>query len=80
MPTYDYKCTQCGLIFEKLQNISDDPVTKCPECNGNVKRLLSGGAGVLVRNSSFFKADVGRDTCCSRGESCDNPKRCCESQ
>ena len=25
MPTYEYECRQCGLHFERFQNISDQP-------------------------------------------------------
>ncbi|MBC8182513.1 zinc ribbon domain-containing protein [candidate division KSB1 bacterium] len=77
MPTYEYKCTQCKLKFERFQNMSDKPVSECPQCNGKVERLLSGGTGFLVKNS---QPNYGRDTCCSMGEGCDNPKRCCERQ
>jgi len=77
MPTYEYKCTQCKFEFERFQNMSDKPVSECPHCDGKVERLLSGGAGIIVNNSQHSFA---KDTCCSMGAGCDNPKRCCERQ
>jgi putative FmdB family regulatory protein len=77
MPTYEYKCNICEFKFEKFQNMSDEPVSDCPQCNGKVERLLSGGAGILVKNSQPHNQ---KESCCSLGERCDNPKRCCEMQ
>ncbi len=78
MPTYEYQCTQCGYKFDKFQNITETAVSECPMCGGFVERLISGGAGVLFKGSGFYVNDYKKDTCCSRGQSCDNPKRCCE--
>lgn len=30
MPTYQYRCTDCGQSFERHQSFSDDPITVCP--------------------------------------------------
>lgn len=30
MPTYEYRCTDCGQTFERYQSFSDDPITVCP--------------------------------------------------
>jgi putative FmdB family regulatory protein len=59
MPTYEYECGTCGLIFEEYQRITEPPITKCkkPECNGEVKRLFSPGAGFLFKGSGFYSTD-----------------------
>lgn len=58
MPTYEYKCTKCGFYFEKLQSIKDTPLKKCPECGKNsLKKLISGGAGLIFRGSGFYLTD-----------------------
>lgn len=42
MPIYEYRCPDCGHEFDKLQKISDDPVTECPACGKDqVKKLIS---------------------------------------
>ncbi len=41
MPLYEYKCSNCGAVFEILQKINDPPLKKCIRCRGTVKKLLS---------------------------------------
>ena len=38
MPTYDYKCAQCGHDFEIFQSMSAEHIKKCPKCGGDAKR------------------------------------------
>lgn len=57
MPNYDYKCEQCGYVFEVFQGISADPLTECPECGGTVKRMIGGGAGIHFKGSGFYQTD-----------------------
>ena len=51
MPTYEYVCEECGHRFEKFQSMTDEPVETCPECGGRVRRLLSGGGGIIFKGS-----------------------------
>ena len=60
MPTYDYKCTQCGHDFEMFQSMSEDHIKKCPECEGIVRRLVSGGSGLIFKGSGFYLTDYGK--------------------
>jgi putative FmdB family regulatory protein len=59
MPTYEYECEKCGLIFEEFQRISEPPLTVCRKdgCGGNVRRLISPGAGFLFKGSGFYSTD-----------------------
>lgn len=57
MPTYDYKCEKCDHLFEMVQKMSDDPLKKCPECKGKVKRLIGAGAGLIFKGSGFYTTD-----------------------
>ena len=41
MPLYEYKCSECGFIFEVLQKVNEHPQTKCPNCGGSVKKVIS---------------------------------------
>jgi putative FmdB family regulatory protein len=47
MPIYEYQCTKCGHEFEVMQKFSDKPVSKCPECTGEVKKVISNTSFVL---------------------------------
>ena len=57
MPTYDYKCTECGYSFEYFQPMSDEPLKTCPKCGGKVRRLIGGGTGVIFKGSGFYVTD-----------------------
>ncbi|GMO30236.1 MAG: hypothetical protein LBG79_03880 [Spirochaetaceae bacterium] len=59
MPTYEYQCQNCGNQFEAFQSMKDEPLTSCPECGGGVKRVVSGGAGVIFKGSGFYTTDKG---------------------
>ncbi len=41
MPLYEFKCKDCGLIFEELVFYSDIKEVLCPKCSGNAERVLS---------------------------------------
>ena len=58
MPTYEYECRECGNRFEVFQNMSDEPLDKCEECGGAVKRLIFGGTGVIFKGSGFYVTDT----------------------
>ena len=57
MPTYDYVCDECGYHFDKFQSITAEPLTKCPKCQGKVRRLISAGNGFLFKGSGFYITD-----------------------
>jgi len=61
MPTYEYECDACGHEFEELQTMSERPIRKCPKCKKlRVRRLISGGAGVIFKGSGFYETDYKR--------------------
>ena len=70
MPTYDYECDGCGKSFELFQQMSDDPIKKCPECGGKVHRLIGSGAGVLLKGSSAQPDMPPRCQGCPQGGAC----------
>ena len=57
MPTYDYVCTECTYRFDKLQQMSDDKLEICPECNGALKRLIGSGSAVIYKTGGFYSTD-----------------------
>ncbi len=52
MPTYEYKCTECGHEFEVFQSMSDEPVKTCEKCGGKVRKLF-GSAGIIFKGPGF---------------------------
>ncbi|MFA7228052.1 MAG: FmdB family zinc ribbon protein [Melioribacteraceae bacterium] len=57
MPTYDYKCLDCGYTFEHFQRISEEPLSVCPKCNGHIKRLIGAGSTPIFKGSGFYQTD-----------------------
>jgi putative FmdB family regulatory protein len=62
MPTYEYKCRDCGEKFDEFQKITDPPLTRCPACGGAVDRIISGGSGVVFKGSGFYITDYRSDS------------------
>lgn len=58
MPTYEYKCDACGVVFEKFQSITAAPIKKCEKCGkSQVRRLIGTGAGLIFKGSGFYITD-----------------------
>lgn len=56
MPLYEYQCTECGVRFERHQSFKDAPVSTCPECGGDVHRLI-GPVGIVFKGKGFYSTD-----------------------
>ena len=56
MPLYEYRCTQCGHQFEKIQSFSAPEVKDCPVCQAPVERLLSAPA-IQFKGSGWYVND-----------------------
>jgi len=57
MPTYEYECQNCKIHFDEFQRMSDPPIRKCPKCGGRVRRIISGGAGLIFKGTGFYITD-----------------------
>jgi len=57
MPTYEYKCTDCGRRFEVFQNMTEEPLAECGVCKGRLKRLIGAGAGIIFKGTGFYCTD-----------------------
>jgi len=57
MPTYEYKCDECGHEFEAFQSIKEAPINICPICNSKIHRVINGGAGLIFKGSGFYITD-----------------------
>ena len=57
MPTYTYLCRdkKCGKQFESVQKISDEPITVCPKCKQETRRIIVNGNFVLKGEKWFSK-------------------------
>ena len=56
MPTYGYRCSNCGHEFEIQQKMADKPLTACPECQGKLTKILY-PVGISFKGSGFYTTD-----------------------
>ena len=56
MPTYQYRCRDCGEDLEVVQSFTDDALTTCPACQGSLKKVFS-AVGISFKGSGFYKTD-----------------------
>ena len=62
MPTYVYRCRDCGREFEHFEKMTSRVKTrKCPACGGRGERQISGGAGFLFKGEGFYITDYRSD-------------------
>ena len=74
MPTYEYYCTACAFEFEEFQSIAAEAIKVCPKCkkqkviqkcincNGKIRRVISGGTGLIFKGSGFYITDYKNKT------------------
>jgi hypothetical protein len=56
MPTYQYVCLECEQPLEVFQSFSDEALTVCPQCNGELRKIFS-AAGVVFKGGGFYRTD-----------------------
>ena len=56
MPTYEYACKSCGQHLEAVQSFTDDALTVCPNCGGQLRKVF-GNIGIAFKGSGFYKND-----------------------
>jgi len=56
MPTYQYRCTECGRDLEVVQKFSDASLTECPNCAGTLRKVFN-AVGVVFKGSGFYRND-----------------------
>ena len=68
MPIYEFKCSECGHIFEKNKRLKEDNNMVCSNCGSrNIKRVFSSPAFITNPTNNRGK------TCCGRDEKCSIP-------
>ncbi len=56
MPTYEYKCRGCGATVERWQRFDEGPLTVCPSCGGELRRVFF-PAGIIFKGSGWYCTD-----------------------
>lgn len=56
MPIYEYKCEKCHEQFEVIQKFSEEPLTTCESCGGELRKLITNTSFVL-KGSGWYVTD-----------------------
>ena len=57
MPVYAYRCSNCGVQFEKQQSFSDQSLIRCPECGKRALKKVYLPVGIVFKGSGFYATD-----------------------
>ncbi|HYE79955.1 MAG TPA: FmdB family zinc ribbon protein [bacterium] len=67
MPIYEFQCTACKNLFEEFfTKATPRPATKCPECGGKAKKIIS-NVGIVFKGSGFYVTDSRTQSVSSNG-------------
>ncbi len=61
MPVYAYACKDCGHAFDIRQSFSENALTVCPECGGDLRKKFN-TVGVVFKGSGFYRNDSRSDS------------------
>jgi putative FmdB family regulatory protein len=59
LPLYEYQCKKCHSLTERIQKFSDQPLTVCPHCGGELEQLISAPA-IQFKGSGWYVTDYAR--------------------
>ena len=82
MPIYEYQCQKCREVTEAMQKFSDSPLTQCPSCRGELKKMIS-HSSFHLKGSGWYVTDYSRKGSSApegkKSESADKPAPAAES-
>lgn len=56
MPIYQYHCTSCNTDLEIFARMTDEALTSCPQCQGELRKVFS-PVGIVFKGSGFYATD-----------------------
>ncbi|MDE2666855.1 MAG: zinc ribbon domain-containing protein [Acidobacteriota bacterium] len=59
MPIYEYGCDACGKVLEVMQKFSDEPLKTCPDCSGQLTKLIS-RTSFQFKGTGWYVTDYAR--------------------
>ena len=82
MPIYEYQCQKCREVTEAMQKFSDSPLTQCPSCRGELKKMIS-HSSFHLKGSGWYVTDYSRKGASApegkKSEPADKPAAAAES-
>ena len=79
MITYQYKCDDCGGLFEFEQSMNEKARELCPECKGSLRRVISGGSGFILKDQDYTSERNNVITRCGKESTCCGSEIPCET-
>jgi putative FmdB family regulatory protein len=73
MPTYRYRCADCGNEFDQFQKFAEEPLTVCPSCEGTIRRVIQ-PVGVVFKGSGWYINDSRPSSSSSNGKDAKSEK------
>ncbi len=61
MPIYEYQCKSCGHQLEKIQKMSDAPLTDCPACEQPALYKKVSASGFRLKGAGWYETDFKKD-------------------
>jgi len=61
MPIYEFECTDCSHVFDRLQKLSDPDPDKCPECGQPKVRRRVTAPSFRLAGSGWYETDFKKD-------------------
>ena len=56
MPTYEYRCTKCGHLYEKREGFDAPARQRCSVCGAEARRVIH-APPILFKTSGFYVTD-----------------------
>jgi putative FmdB family regulatory protein len=80
VPTYEYKCEQCGYVFEVRHSMNEDPLLLCPECKSKAQRMITGGSGFIMKEPVSKTMKGAASIKCGKEQTCCGKETPCETR
>ena len=80
MPIYEYQCQSCGHELEKIQRMSDDPLTDCPDCGEVELRRLVSAPGFRLKGAGWYETDFKKGARKNVHDSGSKPSSACSAE
>jgi putative FmdB family regulatory protein len=78
MPTYEYRCDECGYSFELTHSMKENPTVFCPNCNSKARKHITGGSGFILKTTGTSSISNSQGTKCGKDQTCCGKETPCE--
>jgi putative FmdB family regulatory protein len=75
MPLYEYECKACETRFERMQPVTDPPISECANCGSGPVRRIFHPVGVIFKGSGWYITDSRKSSSASKSDSSNKPDK-----